>query len=428
MRVPTAIPISHSNATPKRCNGEGAAAIALIAQGGIFRCELLFLSLLFLTTAALAGAPARADALADTILNTQVGANQTGLPMLKMVRDLSTPGDTSGVIWSSDGTKLAAYSFDPGAGLPGVVRVPSDSARLIMVWNADGTVFRELRRSQPFINGEETFAFVAGDKQIVAPPLLDVYDLVLSVFDVAAGKIVHDVHEDPARNRYRVAKLVASPDQSILAVTFGSAEARQVALYSTGNWSKLADLPESPKAFNEQPGALAFSGDGKFLAVCRLDGVVLIYDLSSRRVVQRINSFPDIGVGGAPTIAFSADGTMIAVGSNELEVLHHLPNGGDEMIPAKNPVRLFHVKDASTVAVYSEPFLGVGALAWSPDGRLVAFITGSRVLHLWNPFQPKISEWTKDLDDYAFSLAFSPDGRNLAADVGRNVKVFSVSP
>jgi len=332
-----------------------------------------------------------------------------------LAHELAARGPVAGVIWSSDGTKLAASSADrPGAGIPGIFDLPDPDSSLIMIWNADGTVFRELRRSRPFIHTPETFAFVAGNWQVAAPPPLDSNNLALSVFDLATGEVVHDIRSDyPGGERFRngAMKLVASPDQSILAVGFGHRGPRPIALYSTMDWGKLGDLPDRPKDIGEQ--ALAFSRDSKFLAVCMDGDNVLIYDLSSRKVVLRFSAFQDRNV--CDSIAFSPDGSMIAVAS---------PASGQS---DKNPVRLFSTKNHAPVAVYREPVHWVESLDWSPDGEVIAFVANHRVLHLWDPFQAQTAERTIDLDRDADSLAFSPDGRKLAIGVGRNVKIFSLT-
>jgi WD40 repeat protein len=110
-------------------------------------------------------------------------------------------------------------------------------------------------------------------------------------------------------------------------------------------------------------------------------------------------------------IAFNPDASVIAVGS--------YGNGPDLL-------RLFSTKNASTVDVYPEPASKIETLDWSSDGRFIAFVTGRRVLHLWIPLQLKTTERQIALDGEAYSLAFSPDGRELAVGVDRNVKIFSI--
>src|SRR5262245_18459234 len=98
------------------------------------------------------------------------GARQSGLPGLQVVRELQTPGLLSSVLWSSDGTKLAASSLGAGADLPFVfgAHIPSPFGSLITIWNADGQVFRKLESQKPFFGALVTFAFVGRDYTIVA--------------------------------------------------------------------------------------------------------------------------------------------------------------------------------------------------------------------------------------------------------------------
>src|SRR5262249_11884008 len=110
------------------------------------------------------------------------------------VRELETPGPVSRLLWSSDGTKLAACILGPGADMPFIgTHLPSPFGSLITIWSADGKVFRKLQRQKPFFQNLDIFAFVAGDKQIVAPPSMQSNTLAFSVFDINTGEIVHEV-------------------------------------------------------------------------------------------------------------------------------------------------------------------------------------------------------------------------------------------
>jgi len=360
------------------------------------------------------------------------GPRQSGLPGLQVVRELQTPGPVSSVLWSSDGTKLAASSLGAGADLPFVfgAHIPSPFGSLITIWNADGQVFRKLERPKPFFGAVDTFAFVAGDKQIVAPPSMQSNDLGFSVFDIDTGEILREIagsYPGKPRNVNAATVVAASHDQSLLALTFGRALPQPVALYSTRDWSKIADLPEGPTNAAQRPKVVAFSKDNKFLAVGRVDDMALIYDLVNRHVIQRINVFPD-RAGSGNSIAIHPEGSMIAVSSGDRAQNSKLPNGRVEIVTPRDLVRVFSIKDGSRLATYPEPSDGACCVTWSPDGRFLAFITAYRLLHLWDPFGSR--EVTVELSPRSSSLAlaFSPDGNLLAVGVGSNVRMYSITP
>lgn len=202
--------------------------------------------------------------------------------------------------------------------------------------------------------------------------------------------------------------IAASPDQSLLAVSFGRALAQPVALYSTRDWTKLADL-DDPRKAARRSNVLTFSEHGKFLAVDQAR-TVLIYDLASRQIVRRINSFPD-GLCCVSAIAFSPDGNRIAVGFGSLASHRRLPDGSIETIPPKDLVHVFGIKDGSPVAVYPNHSIQITALHGARTAACSPSLRGYRTLHLWDPFRPGPSDLAIDLSRGPDSLvlASSPD-------------------
>jgi WD40 repeat protein len=153
-----------------------------------------------------------------------------------------------------------------------------------------------------------------------------------------------------------------------------------------------------------------FSRDGKLLAVITASSTVLTYDVPARKLVQSFVAYPGNSATG---IALCPDARTVAVINN-----------------GREPARVFRIEDAVQIATlaYTEGVSLVENAAWSPAGDILAFVTGApRTLHLWLPFIPGQHETVMKLDSYADSLAFSPDGKNLAVGIGPNVVVFAVN-
>jgi WD40 repeat protein len=352
-----------------------------------------------------------------------ITSDEKRLPVLKVDQKLSGPGQTSGVIWTRDGKKLAAWSYGRSSGIPSTPLYSlSPFGTVITIWNADGSVFCQIGRERPFFDVQDSFAFVAGDKEIVAPPPYSKEERTqaFSVLDAETGEVIREVsgtHPDQYRNVNGAKRIVASPDQSIVAMTFGLALPQQVGLYSTRDWSRLPELPEGAKNAADRPDSLAFSEDGRFLAAGR-GGKIFVYDIATTQLVRKIDSFSDIRA-STGSLAFNPDGTMIAAGLGGLN--------------SAGAVRVFRVSDGSRLALFPEKIWSISSMAWSRKGTILAFIIHYRTLCLFiigrcvygtHSAQKKTSK--RSISRASDSLAFSPDGKKLAVAVGSGITIYTV--
>jgi len=379
---------------------------------------------------------------------------QQQLPELRYVRTLPAPNEfynygtlqsgTSRLTWSPDGERLAAY-----------IR----SGLAIMTWSPDGKYQYEFPRYASFGLDSDLLGFVSGHSQIVTSPAAErrnsedeekVTQNAFSVMDPATGKVLRGVPgPNPGKTfRENIAWHQAiSPDQALLAVIYHPYAGRSIGVYSTRDWQRIAEIgigdsnrPVSPL---EVARALAFSPDGKKLAVARGDNNrVDIFEVGSWTLLRSIEAFPETA---PPTrgrilisvIAFSPDGMMIAVGSSSGGTYWHHPNGSlapagvgkpvEEFPP--DPLRVFRVDDGSLVASASGfpgGFLNESKIAWMPNSGFTAFLDNERRLHLWNPTQPGPPALLLALERTSTGLAFSPDGGQLAINFANGVKIFDV--
>ncbi|WP_428488269.1 WD40 repeat domain-containing protein [Rhodopila sp.] len=326
---------------------------------------------------------------------------------------------TFGVTWSSDSKQIASYS---------------NWGNLITVWNENGSILKEIPREGDHYTGN-ALAFVRGNTQLAARPVSyrNGGDAV-NVYDITTGNVV-DRLPGPGRpdqwqpvNAARV--LASSPNESLLAVIFGRAEYHPVALYSTSDWHKVADIgaPLETKAYIA--GALAFSQDGRLLAIASPKDVQ-VFDIEAKTTIQTIKALNSADDGCCiEHVAFNKDSSQIAItNSSGGTVCCCTPGCLDSkrcctIKPNTGPIRVFRVADGAGIVTYPFPVSDIFDMRWSPDGRFIAFITPG-TLYLWSPSHPQ--EQSKiSLNPDSISLAFAPDGRHLAVNDSQYVTIFKV--
>jgi hypothetical protein len=142
---------------------------------------------------------------------------------------------------------------------------------------------------------------------------------------------------------------------------------------------------------------------------------VLLIDVAGGDVVAR----PPGQLEKVTAVAFSADGRHLAVAGGvpgtEGEVrLYALPPGG---MPEELPE---HSLAAHADLIY--------ALAFSPDGQVLATAGYDRLIKLWDVAAGRALRTLKDHSDTVYGLAFSPDGKLLvSASADRAVKVWDAA-
>ncbi len=151
------------------------------------------------------------------------------------------------------------------------------------------------------------------------------------------------------------------------------------------------DLP-----IKSRVSSLAFSPDGKILAMGSFDGAAKLWDIDSGRLAATLAVDKD----WVCSVAFSADGKTLATG------------GGDYT------ARLWDVATRRERATFRGHEGSVLSVAFSPDGKTLA--TGSRdqTAKLWDVATEQVLKTLSGHKDAVVAVAFSPDGETLVTGGG----------
>jgi WD40 repeat protein len=221
---------------------------------------------------------------------------------------------------------------------------------------------------------------------------------VRTVLDLAAGAL--GAHLDPA---WRIDGLaMVRRHKDVLGIAAACIAGLMVVVLMVGGWWIAGWWSEehgSPIPLSQGVAGVAFSPDGRLAAV--IGTSLELWDVADRAHPKRLNyTHGDNNVGGEDP-AFSPGGRVLATCGGSVTLWN-----------VADPARL------TQLAVLPANPGGVNAVAFSPDGRILASGLGDGTVVLWNVADPAHATHIATLTGQAGNLtglAFSPDGHLLAS-------------
>jgi len=180
---------------------------------------------------------------------------------------------------------------------------------------------------------------------------------------------------------------------------------RNVLLYETRGGTLLENIRIPPVATHQDgPMSVAFSPNGKSLAVGTRSGKVHYFDLPSGSLRQSFAAYPEVFGAGCASVTFSPDGRFLVTGRRPVK-------GADIGL-----IRVWRVSDGKMLIAYSGTIGSIRTLSWNPKNDILA-AGDDASLRLW-----KVGENTQTpvlmqkISHGSYCTAFSAEGMLAATD------------
>lgn len=277
-----------------------------------------------------------------------------------------------GVAFSRDGRRIASA----GGGYAG--------RGVVIVWDIDGKTKREFETTDEWLS---SVAFTPDGKSLVAGT--PAKGRALRIWDLATGL---DRTLPTAAGVYGVA---FSRDGKLFAA---AGDDNAISLRNAATWSELPSL----QGHVAPATSAALSPDNRYLAVSSPSGDIRVWDTAHRENFYRFVAH----AAQVNAVAFSSKGELASAGY-------------DKAVKFWDPARRRELRSVQSPAV-------VLCLAFSPDGVLVAGGTQDNSVRLWETTTGELAGVLPGHVDFVRAVAFSPDGKLIAAASGNDVRLWDV--
>jgi len=284
----------------------------------------------------------------------------------------------------------------------------------IKVW--DVTSGREIRSFSTGSSRVFDITFSPDGKQIVSGE-----EKTVQLWDIASGKLIRTLMEFERNGGNRVA---FSPNGKLFAAVGGSDSNKDdvLKIWDTATWREILDLKHVTGG-----GFVAFSPDGK-----RFVGTNGLYDTATgTRIWAASNSIRALSPDGKLIFQYgnglidSASGQMIGVFRGNTVKVNSVAFSPDGKLSANGSddgtVKLWDTVTGRLLFIFKaeQRYVTVKSVAFSPDGKQIVFRDMGNKLKIWDVATGRPIHTFTGHEEEVNSVAFSPDGKLIASGAGQ---------
>ena len=218
------------------------------------------------------------------------------------------------------------------------------------------------------------------------------------------GNVVHLWHAETGEHQKTLGgqhkEPVASVAFSADGITLASASwDKTVHLWDT----QTGELRRTLKGHTDWVNSVAFSPDGTTVATASNDMTIRLWDAQTGELRRTFTGHKD----AINSVAFSPDGKMLASGSGNIFARDASGSQG-------KTIRLWDVETGTIRRTLPAQKDEVLCVAFSPDGKVLA-ASQDKIIHLWDIQTHTVRRTLEGHTSWVWSVAFSSDGRTLVS-------------
>ena len=290
------------------------------------------------------------------------------------------------VKWSPDGMTLASGANDAQ----------------LFIWGLNGAVHLQSKQAGPV----RALAWSPDGRQLVAGALNH-----LTFLNPATGTVLaHSTHTHTAA----VTTLAWSP-QNPMHLVSGALDKKAVV------WDIGTYRPQITFTLHTEPvESASWASDGQTVATSSLGGVVRVWNATDGQQVHGLYIDAQLPM---RTVAFAPASSLLAVGGDD-GIVRLWSNG---LSCQQQTGGTFGTQCLDVPMHLHGHTKAVRALAWSPDGRLLATGGDDGMLLIWYPVRGQTPLLQVQLNAPVMALTWSPDGKKVATASGNAVTVWELT-